>query len=146
MVDDKINVLIVDNNENFYSFITGCIIDEEKENIINLTKCTDYEDIPYYKNFDIFIICDYDNNEEKILSIIDKIRDKNQNYSSYIYIATENINSYFLKNLINKRIYGLIDKKDRDCGTLIDTIEQAKNYKKSICYINNKIHQLKNVV
>jgi len=139
MGNNKIDVLIVDKNEDFYSFIADCIISEEREDVINLTICKDYKDIPYTNSFDIFVIGDYENNEEKVLSIIDHIRSQDQNYGSYIYVATENINSDFLKNLINKRIYGLIDKRDKDCGTLIETIEKAHKTQTYVSYIKENI-------
>jgi len=146
ILEDKINILIADKDNEIHDFIEECVVSEGREKILNVMNLRSYENIPQNGIIEIFIIGECDKNEETIPEVIDRIRKGQYNKGSYIFVATRNTESEFLKSLINKRIYGLIDKKDKDCSRVIEAIEKAVHMQCLVEHLKNKAKKLKDVV
>lgn len=145
IMKDKVNILVADKDSELHDFIEKCVVTENREKVLNVMRLRNYEDIPQHGLIEIFIIGEC-NNDEIVLEAIDEIRKSVYNKNSYIFVATDNVDSKFLKKLINKRIYGIIDKKEKDCSSIIEVIEKAINVQLLIEHLKNKAKNLEDVV
>ena len=56
MKQDPVNILIIDDNKEFYSFLSHCINDQEKEEFIEVLYCEGYNNAIIDDSIDFFVI------------------------------------------------------------------------------------------
>jgi DNA-binding transcriptional regulator GbsR (MarR family) len=138
MENEHIKIEIIDKNKDFYQFITNCIHEEEKNDSIEINFSLYSKDLKI-NNSDIYIIGE--NNESKVLSLIDRIKSE-QELEPYIFIVNSSSSTDFLKKLISKKISGIIDPKNDNCENLLETINRVLKAQLAIHYIKEKIKKL----
>lgn len=146
-----IKILVIDNENEFYEFVKKCITLEALSFYGEDCECIEVESSNQYAissfDYDIYVVVEQDNeqnSENKVISIVNDIRNK-KGLVPYIFMVTTNNNPILLKKLIEVNITGLIDKDEKDCSVLAKSIHRAFETRIAICKIRELKEKIENI-
>lgn len=134
-----INILVIDNENEFFEFIKECITLEALSFYGENCECIEVDHSSQLASFDydIYVIVEQDSepdSADKVISLVNNIRNE-KGLGPHIFVVTSNNNPILLKKLIEVNITGLIDKEEKDCSVLAKSMHRAFETRIAICKI-----------
>lgn len=138
MIQPKINVLLVDDDVNFFHIIQAYLKTENLEQQVSVTFT---EDINHATNFtfDLYLVDNRIRGVEKALDFVKLIQSHHS--EARISVITGLADYELLKKLFQENICGFYDKNDETLNPLMDQFRAVIQQKQKLAEISKKISQ-----